>query len=236
VKAQLGILDTDDEPTTRSRLETALDAMVSETEADRLADALGPLVGLPATGLGQDETELAWRRFIHAMASAKPTVLVFEDMHWADEKMLRLVEMLGNLGGGVPLMVVATARPELRERRPDWTSAVTGAVSVSLGPMNDDHIATLCGLMVGQAVFPEESMAPLVELAGGHPLYAHEFVRMLVEQGELRPIGEQFTLSDAQRAAMPQTVQAVIANRLDLLDATDRSVLQAAAVVGTQFW
>jgi class 3 adenylate cyclase len=236
VKAQLGILDTDDEPTTRRRLDSALKELVSETEADRLSDALGPLVGLPATGLGQDETELAWRRFIHAMAAAKPTVLVFEDMHWADEKMLRLVEMLGHLGGGVPLMVVATARPELRERRPDWTSAVTGAVSVSLGPMNDAHIATLCGLMVGHAVFPEESMAPLVELAGGNPLYAYEFVRMLVEQGELRPIGEQFTLSDAQRAAMPQTVQAVIANRLDLLDPTDRSVLQAAAVVGTQFW
>jgi predicted ATPase/class 3 adenylate cyclase len=236
VKAQLGILDTDDEATTRRRLDDALHEMVSETEADRLAEALGPLVGLPATGLGQDETELGWRRFVHAMATAKPTVLVFEDMHWAEEKMLLLVEILGNLGPGVPLMIVATARPELRERRPDWTSAVTGAVSVSLGPMHDEHIATLCELMVGQAVFPEESMAPLVQLAGGNPLYAHEFVRMLVEQGELRPIGEQFTLSDAQRAAMPQTVQAVIANRLDLLDATDRSVLQAAAVVGTQFW
>jgi class 3 adenylate cyclase len=236
IKAHLGILDTDDEPTTRRRLDTALRAMVSEREAARLADALGPLVGLPVTGLGVDETEQGWRRFIHAMAAAKPTVLVFEDMHWADEKMLRLVEMLGMLGPGVPLMVVATARPELRERRPDWTSAMTGAVSLSLGPMNDDHIATLCGLMVGHAVFPEESIAPLVELAGGNPLYAHEFVRMLVEQGELRPIGEQFTLTDAQRARMPQTVQAVIANRLDLLDATDRSVLQAAAVVGTQFW
>jgi predicted ATPase/class 3 adenylate cyclase len=236
IKAQLGILDTDDEATTRRRLDEALQEMVTETEAYRLAEALGPLVGLPAVGLGQDETELAWRRFIHAMATAKPTVLVFEDMHWADEKMLRLVEILGTLGSDVPLMVVATARPELRERRPDWTSAVSGAVSLSLGPMHDEHIATICELMVGQAVFPEESMAPLVQLAGGNPLYAHEFVRMLVEQGELRPIGEQFTLSDAQRAAMPQTVQAVIANRLDLLDATDRSVLQAAAVVGTQFW
>ncbi|HCT77172.1 MAG TPA: guanylate cyclase, partial [Micromonosporaceae bacterium] len=236
VKAQIGILDTDDDATARSRLDTALRAMTGAQEAARLADALGPLVGLPATGLSPDETESAWRRFLLAMASAAPTVLVFEDMHWAEDKMLRLVEMLGNLGEGFPLLVVATARPELRERRPDWTSAVTGTVSLSLGPMHDEHIATLCSLMVGQAVFPDESMAPLVELAGGNPLYAHEFVRMLVERGELRPIGEHWTLSDPNRAPMPQTVQAVIANRLDLLEQADRAVLQAAAVVGTQFW
>ncbi len=236
VKAQLNILDTDDEATTRSRLDSALRAMVSGQEAARLADALGPLIGLPSTGLGQDETELAWRRFIQVVAASRPTVLVFEDMHWADDRMLRLVEMLGSLGAGVPLLVIATARPELRERRPDWTTAVTGAVSLSLGPMHDEHIATMCGLMFGQAVFPEEEMAPLVELAGGNPLYAHEFVRMLVERGELRPMGEQWTLSDQNRSTMPQTVQAVISNRLDLLDATDRAVLQAAAVVGTQFW
>ncbi|MDI1466351.1 adenylate/guanylate cyclase domain-containing protein [Catellatospora sp. KI3] len=234
VKAQVGILDTDDEATARTRLETALKAMVGELEAARLADALGPLVGLPGAGLSPGETESAWRRFLLAMTTAAPTVLVFEDMHWADEAMLRFVEMLGSIGPGVPLLVVATSRPELRERRPDWTSAVSGAVSVSLGPMHDEHIAAMYRLMFGQAVFPSTGVAPLVELAGGNPLYAHEFVRMLVERGELRPVGANWALADT--TPMPQTVQAVIANRLDLLDGTDRAVLQAAAVVGSQFW
>jgi class 3 adenylate cyclase len=236
VKSEFGILDTDDHATTRSRLDTALRALTTAQEAARLADALGPLVGLPSAGLKPDETEAAWRRLLLAMASAVPTVLVFEDMHWADDKMLRFVEMLSSSATGAPLLIVATSRPELRERRPEWTTAVTGAISLSLGPMNDEHIAALCSLMVGQAVFPDESVAPLVELAGGNPLYAHEFVRMLVEQGELRPVGEQWTLSDPDRAPMPQTVQAVISNRLDLLDHTDRAVLQTAAVVGTHFW
>jgi class 3 adenylate cyclase len=236
VKSQLGIRDTDDNVTTRSRLDTALQAMTSPQEAARLADAIGPLVGLPSAGLNHDETEAAWRRFLLVMATAAPTVLVFEDMHWADDKMLRLVEMLSSVGAGVPLLIVATARTELRERRPDWTTAVSGTVSLSLGPMHDEHIATLYGLMVGKAAFQDDNLAPLVELAGGNPLYAHEFVRMLVEQGELRPIGEQWTLSDPDRSQMPQTVQAVIANRLDLLEQSDRSVLQAAAVVGTHFW
>ncbi len=236
VKAELGILDTDDHATVKSRLDSALQAITSPQEAARLTEALGPLVGLPAAGLKPEEHEQAWRRFLITMASAGPTVLVFEDMHWADQKMLRLVEMLGSLGPGVPLLIIATARPELRERRPDWTSAVTGAVSMSLGPMPDEHIGTLYELMFGQAVFPEESIKPLVELAGGNPLYAHEFVRMLVEKGELRPVGDTWTLSDPDRAQMPLTVQAVISNRIDLLDQTDRAVLQAAAVVGIHFW
>lgn len=236
VKSELGIRDSDDHATTRSRLDSALRAMTSPQEAARLTEALGPLLGLPATGLSPEEHEQAWRRFLIAIAATAPTVLVFEDMHWADQKMLRLVEMLGSLGPGVPLLIIATSRPELRERRPDWTSAVTGAVSLSLGPMPDEHIGTLYELMVGQAVFLEESIKPLVELAGGNPLYAHEFVRMLVEKGELRPIGDTWTLSDPDRAQMPLTVQAVISNRLDLLEPTDRAVLQAAAVVGIHFW
>ncbi|HZM79377.1 MAG TPA: AAA family ATPase [Candidatus Limnocylindrales bacterium] len=236
VKAELGILDSDDTATTRSRLDTSLQQMTSPQEAARLADALGPLVGLPTIGLNPEAHEQLWRRFLVAMGAMGPTVLVFEDMHWADQKMLRLVEMLGSIGPGVPLLIIATARPELRERRPDWTSAITEAVSMSLGPMPDHHILSLCELMVGQAVFQEESSRPLVELAGGNPLYAHEFVRMLVEKGELRPINHQWTLSDPDRSQMPQTVQAVISNRLDLLEPTDRAVLQAAAVVGMHFW
>jgi len=236
VKAELGILDSDDTSTTKSRLDSSLQALTSAQEAARLADALGPLVGLPSAGLNAEASEQAWRRFLMTMAAAGPTVLVFEDMHWADQTMLRLVEMLGSIGSGVPLLIIATARPELRERRPDWTSAITEAVSMSLGPMPDHHIRSLYELMFGQAVFPEESSKPLVELAGGNPLYAHEFVRMLVEKGELRPINHQWTLSDPDRSQMPQTVQAVISNRLDLLESTDRAVLQAAAVVGMHFW
>lgn len=84
VKAEVGILDTDDHDTTRSRLDQRLQAITTPQEAARLSDALGPLVGLPSTGLSAEEQEQAWRRFLVAMASAGPTVLVFEDMHWAD--------------------------------------------------------------------------------------------------------------------------------------------------------
>ncbi|NUT34971.1 MAG: AAA family ATPase [Hamadaea sp.] len=236
VKSEVGILDTDDDATARDRLTASLQRLGGEGEADRLADAMGPLLGLAGSRLPQAETESAWRRFLQLLAASGPTVLVFEDMHWADEAMLRFVEMLCGAGKGLPLMVIATARPELRERHPAWTSAITGAISISLGPMRDTDISTMYAQMFGQAAFPATSLDPLVELAGGNPLYAHEYVRMLVDRGELRPVGANWLLEGMHSTPMPQTVQAVIANRLDLLDPTDRQVLQAAAVVGTQFW
>jgi len=237
IKAEAGLLDTDDEITTRQRLIDTLEQLVPTAEVDRFADALGPLVGLGWARLTAPETESAWRRFVLALANNRPTVLVFEDLHWADEPMLRFVEMLSASVHDVPLLVVATARPELRESHPTWTSAVTGTMSLSLPPLRDIDISQMYTQMFGSAVFPEDLLSPLVEVADGNPLYAHEYVRMLVERGMLRQVGPLWNLEPGDAGPpMPDSVQAVIANRIDLLDAADRAVLQTAAVVGIQFW
>ena len=233
VKAEASILDSDDEATARLRINGAVSELTTGDDGGRLADALGPLVGLPGAGLAPMETEQAWRRFILAMAARQPTVLVFEDMHWADEAMLRFVEMLGGSARGLPLLMICTARPELREQHPSWTGTITGTISISLPPLRDSDISTMYSLMFGQrTVTPDE----LVELADGNPLYAQEYVRMLLEGGILRPAGAQWALKAGEPPPMPDNVQAVIANRLDLLDPADRAILQAAAVVGRQFW
>jgi hypothetical protein len=141
--------------------------------------------------------------------------------------------MLGASARGLPLLIICTARPELRERHPSWTGTITGTTSISLPPLRDSDISTMYSLMFGQrTVTPEE----LVELADGNPLYAHEYVRMLLERGVLRPAGAEWTLDAGEPPPMPENVQAVISNRLDLLDPADRAVLQAASVVGRQFW
>ncbi|GIH18691.1 guanylate cyclase [Rugosimonospora africana] len=233
VKAEASILDSDDEQTARRRLHATLTELTAGDDVDRLAGALEPLVGLPGAGLSPAETEQSWRRFILAMAARQPTVLVFEDLHWADEPMLRFVEMLGASARGLPLLVICTARPELRERQPSWTSAITGTVSISLPPMSDADIGALYSLMFGAATVTPDT---LVELADGNPLYAHEYVRMLLEGGMRRPASTPSTADLAAAPPMPDNVQAVIANRLDLLDPADRTILQAAAVVGRQFW
>jgi class 3 adenylate cyclase len=232
VKAQAGILDTDSAETASQRLGAALRELVSDTEAARLADALSPLVGLPGSNLAADETESAWRRFVVALAAHRPTVLVFEDLHWADESMVRFVERLGASVRDVPLLLLCTARPELLEREPSWAGAVAGSVTITLPPLRDNEIATMYANLLGKATFPAGMLDPLVELADGNPLYALEYTRMLAEQGSLRP-SEALT---SRQLPMPDSVHAVIANRVDLLDAADRAVLQAASVVGMQFW
>ncbi|MEV6798121.1 adenylate/guanylate cyclase domain-containing protein [Micromonospora rifamycinica] len=232
VKAWLGAPDTDDPEPLRDRLRQRLDQLGDPPDL-RLADALGPLLGVSAGRLNPAETGAAWRRFLLALAGQGPTVLVFEDMHWADQAMLTFVEQLGAAARGVPLLVVATARPELRERQPAWTGMISGAMSISVPPMHDADIDTLYSLLLGQAALPAMARTPLIEFADGNPLYAQEYARMLMDGGLLDPTAR---FDPAGTSDMPRTVQAVIANRLDLLDPADRAVLQAAAVVGVQFW
>jgi class 3 adenylate cyclase len=240
VKAQAGILDTDSAETARDRLGAALRFLVEPDEAARLCDALSPLVGLTGTQLAADELESAWRRFVVALASRQPTVLVFEDLHWADESMLRFVELLSGWVREVPLLLLCTARPELVEREPSFASGAAGAMTITLPPLRSTEIATMYAHLFGQATFPPDVLDPLVELADGNPLYAHEYTRMLIEQGALRPSGgpsgAQWRLESGEDLPMPDSVHAVIANRVDLLEPIDRTVLQAAAVVGMQFW
>ncbi|MEU7977499.1 adenylate/guanylate cyclase domain-containing protein [Micromonospora sp. NPDC049081] len=233
VKGWLGVPEGDDPEPLRDRLRQRL-GQLGDPHAARLANALGPLLGVAAgTRLNSGETEAAWRRFLLALAGQGPTVLVFEDMHWADQAMLTFVEQLGAAARGVPLLVVATARPELRERQPAWTGTISGAMSISVPPMHDADIDTLYSLLLGQAALPAAAREPLIEFADGNPLYAQEYARMLMDGGLLEPTAR---FAPAGTSDMPRTVQAVIANRLDLLDPADRAVLQAAAVVGVQFW
>ncbi len=236
VKAEAGILDTDPAASAAQRLTTAVGELVGPAERDRVTDALRPLVGLPGTPLPAEEAESAWRRFLLALAARRPTVLVFEDLHWADDAMLRFVELLGAAARDVPLLLLCTARPELVERDPSWAGTITGSVTITLPPLRDTGIAALYAHMFGQAAFAADLLTPLIEVAGGNPLYAHEYVRMLIEQGALRQSGRGWSLEKQLDLPMPESVHAVIANRVDLLDAKDRAVLLAAAVVGVQFW
>ncbi|PZF95090.1 ATP-binding protein [Micromonospora deserti] len=235
VRGWVGLPDSDDVAGLRERLRQRLGCL-ADPHAVRLAEALGPLIGLPGERLASGETEAAWRRFLLTLASTGPTVLVFEDMHWADAAMLSFVEQLGAAARGVPLLVIATARPELRERHPAWTGTISGTMSISVPPMHDADIDTLYSLLLGQATLPATARAPLIEFADGNPLYAKEYARMLLDGGLLDTSAPALRIDPAGGAGMPRTVQAVIANRLDLLDPADRAVLQAAAVVGVQFW
>jgi class 3 adenylate cyclase len=226
VKAQAGILETDSAEEAGAKLRSTLEDLVDESERDRLEAYLRPLVGLAGEvetgGDRRAESFSAWRRFFEALADRRPLVLIFEDLHWADDDLLDFVDELADWVEGVPMLVLCTARPELLDRRPGWGGGKRNAVTVSLAPLGEDETARLIAQLLNRSVLPAETQAALLARAGGNPLYAEQFVRMYAERGE--------------QVELPETVQGIIAARLDSLDLDGKSLLQNAAVLGKVFW
>jgi class 3 adenylate cyclase/tetratricopeptide (TPR) repeat protein len=237
VKAQAGILESDDPEQGAAKLDAAVRAVGAEAaEREWLKGWLAPLVGLAGaaeTPAGRQESFAAWRRFLHLVAAANPLVLVVEDLHWADDALLDFLERLVEGAEGRDLLVVVTARPELLERRPGWGAGSARAETIALAPLGDQQTARLLGALLGRSVLPAEVQALLLERAGGNPLYAEELVRLLTDRGLLTGPGH---LPGAADVPLPDTVQAVIAARLDTLAPERKALLQDAAVFGKVFW
>ena len=227
VKAQAGILESEGADAAAEKLHRAVRAVVQdEAEAGWVERHLRPLAGLDtetaAVGAQHGEAFAAWRRFLEALAEERPLVLVFEDLHWADEALLDFVDYLVEWASGVPLLVLCTARPELLVRRPGWGGGKVNSSTILLSPLSEDETAALLHSLLGRSVIEAGLQARLLEHAGGNPLYAEEFTRMLSE----RP-GD---------VVLPETVQGLIAARLDTLPREEKELLCDAAVVGRAFW
>jgi class 3 adenylate cyclase/tetratricopeptide (TPR) repeat protein len=227
VKAQAGILESDSAGEVEQKLRAAVEQVAAEPgEADWMALRLGNLVGTGAEddSVAQTESFSAWRRFLEAMADQRPLVLVFEDLHWADDGLLDFVDQLVDWARETPVLVLCTARPELLERRPGWGGGKANATTISLPPLEDDETARLFSSLLDRAVLPAETQSVLLAHAAGNPLYAEQYARMLVERG------------DGEELPLPETVQGISAARLDGLSAAEKSLLQDASVVGKVFW
>ena len=243
VKAQAGILESDDPATAAAKLADAVAAVVGEpAERQWLETRLAPLLGLASdsearTGTPeQDESFTAWRRFLEAVAARRPLVVVLEDLHWADDALLAFVRHLVEEAGPVRLLVVATARPELFDRHPDWGwSPPERTATIDLAPLSDTDTARLIAALLGRAVARDGAHATLLGRVGGNPLYAEQVCRMLDDRGLLERDGHTVRLTAAD-AVLPDSLQALIAARLDTLSPERRALLQDAAVVGTVFW
>jgi class 3 adenylate cyclase len=230
VKAQAGILETDSAEAAEAKLrQTVADLIPDEESAQWIEGHLRPLVGITGdgdqSGDRRDEAFAAWRRFFEALAEQRPLVLVFEDLHWADDVLLDFVDHLVDWVSEAPLLVIGTARPELLERRPGWGGGKSNAATVSLAPLSEEETARLFAALLGQTVMPAELQAPLLARAGGNPLYAEEYARMVSERGTVPADG-----------ALPETVQGIVAARLDALSPEDKALIQDAAVLGKVFW
>src|SRR5256886_6610310 len=183
VKAHAGILETDSADDAEAKLTGALEGRIEE-DTDWVRSHLLPLLGqAPEAAAGsREEAFAAWRRFFEALAEQRPLVLVFEDIQWADDGLLDFVEHLVDWVRGVPMLVLCTARLELLERRPAWGGGKLNASTVALAPLADDETATLISALSERPLLPAETQNALLDRAGGNPLYAEQYVRMLAER------------------------------------------------------
>jgi class 3 adenylate cyclase len=239
VKAQAGILESDSADVAEQKLSEAVAGVIlDERDREWVARQLRPLVGLDVVTGGegsQVEAFAAWRRFVEAVAEDGPTVLVFEDIHWADDALLDFIDLVADRAGAVPLLIVCTARPELLERRERWGGGMTNAQTISLTPLSDDDTARLVGGLLDQVLLPAEVQRTLLERAEGNPLYAQEYVRMLQDRRVLVREAGGWTLS-GEIVDLPESLHGIIAARLDTLSPEEKALIQDAAVVGKTAW
>ena len=235
VQSQAGILESDEPAAVEAKLAAAIERLVTDQgERAWFVARLGPLVGMEsASSVDRPELFVACRRFVESMARLQPVVLVFEDMHWADDAMLEFLTDLVEDAADLPILLLVAARPELFERRPTWGGGMRNAATLPLLPLGEAEIAVLISALVDRPLLTDETRAALLERSGGNPLYTEEFVRMLRDRGLVERDRSPVDLSDA---AFPPTIQAVIAARLDTLSAEHKAVLQDASVIGKVFW
>ena len=235
VKAEAGILESDGAELAGRRLVAAAGAVADPVTAAWVAGHLRRLVGVGAgragtgggltTAADREEEFAAWRRFLHGLAAARPLVLALEDLHRADDALLDFVESLADEDAGpAAMLVLATARPELLERRPGWGAAGT---TIRLGPLGDPDTTGLLATLLDHHGLATEIDPALLGRVGGNPLFAEEYVRMLRDRGPA---------AGAASAPLPTGVHAIVAARLDALAAADKAVLHDAAVLGTVGW
>lgn len=218
VKASAGI--SDDDP-----VERAFEKLRETCEDEAVADLLGLAVGvLEAVEGERSHQEIAWavRSWAEQLAAAQPLVLLFEDVHWGEEHLLDLIEHLGSWVRTEPVLLLCLARPELLDVRPTWGGGRLRAATLELEALPDEEGATLVRELAAEVDVPVDVEAVLAK-AGGNPLFVEETIRALAEQ------------PDGRQQRIPDTLQALIAARIDRLPPDARRFVQRAAVMGRIF-
>jgi class 3 adenylate cyclase/tetratricopeptide (TPR) repeat protein len=236
VRMRCRILEDEEPESALAKLRLALEEYVLDPEErawvePRLAHLLGLEEGVPGD---QENLFSAWRILFERLADQSPTILVFEDLQWADAGLLDFLEYLLDWSRGHPLFVLALARPEFSDKRPGWGSGKRSVSSLHLEPLSGAAMGDLLsGLVPG---LPDDLQARILDRAEGVPLYAVETVRMLLDRGLLTREGDVYRATGAvENLEVPETLHALVAARLDSLAPEERRLVECGAVLGKTF-
>ncbi|MDX6408249.1 MAG: hypothetical protein QOE13_1320 [Gaiellaceae bacterium] len=225
VKQVAKVFDTDEAGAACEKLNEAV-AELMDGEAQDVASHVAMLIGLGSEGGVGDRGTLFFsaRRLVEALASHQPTVLIFEDIHWADAGMLDLLEVLASRVQDVPLLLLSLARPDLLELRPAWGGGLPGYTALRVEPLAEDHARELAAQVLQQMQKPGHESSEIGLVGEGNPLFIEELAASVAEH------------ATAGTAELPTTIRGIVSARMDALPPGERAVLLDAAVVGKVFW
>jgi class 3 adenylate cyclase/tetratricopeptide (TPR) repeat protein len=234
IKAECEVLEDDPADVVGAKVDASVAELFGDTT---VAPEIRALVGAgESTAFSREDLFEAWRRYLERMAARYPLVLALDDLHWADDGLLDLVEHVADWAQG-PILLLVQARPELFDARPTWGGGKRNAASIYLDPLTpDEDAAMIDDLLPGEIT--DELKKLIVDRSEGNPLYTEEIVRMLIDRGVLRATraSRWEVASSVADVEVPRSIQGLISARLDGLPDDEKAILQDAAVVGREFW
>ena len=224
--AGIGERDTTDE---------AMEKLAALAGEEEITERIAAAIGLSQSVFPGEE--LAWgaRRLFETLAAGRPLVVLFDDIHWAEPTFLELVEHLVAATREAPLLVVGTSRHDLLQRNPDWSTGA-GARRIELSRLSEDETALVAEHLLGRTGLDDAIRARIVEAAEGNPLFVEQLLSMLVDEGLIRfENGGWRPAAALDDVAVPPTIQALLASRIDGLGPDERAVIEPASVIGQVF-
>ena len=234
VKAAAGITDEDLVEEARRKMEALIG---QDEEAAVISERISAAIGLTEEQIGGHEIQWAVRKMFEDLAVDQPLVVVFDDIHWAEQTFLEMLEYLANWTQDSPIFILCPARKELLETRPDWGAGSQNMTSMVLEPLKANDTERQISNLLGQTGLPSKFVENIVTSAEGNPLFVEEMVRILIDDGVLEKRDDRWELTtELDDLTVPPTIQALLAARLDKLREPERAVIQEASVIGKTFW
>jgi class 3 adenylate cyclase len=232
-QAAAGINPADGADTARAKLATLLEGA---DERDAIVERVAAAIGLSESAVPSEEIFWGVRKFLETIARPQPLIVVIDDLHWAEPTMLDLVEHIADWSHEAPILLLAVARPEMLDVRPQWGGGKMNATTILLEPLSADDSAELVGNLINNETLARAVQSRIGQTAEGNPLFVEELVAMLVDEGVLRRVnGGWQSDADLSQISVPPTVSALVSARLDRLEPSERDLIGRASVVGKVF-
>jgi class 3 adenylate cyclase/tetratricopeptide (TPR) repeat protein len=233
VQAAAGIELNESPASAVGKLRTLLE---QTPDRDPILDRVCPTIGLSDEVVTNEEAFWGARKFLEAIASKKPLIVVIDDLHWAEPTMLDLIEHIADWSREAPILLLAIARPELLDVRPHWGGGKLNATTILLQPLSGEDSTELIANLIADAELAAQLQERIGETAEGNPLFVEELVAMLVDQDVIgRDAGAWRATTDLGSISVPPSISALVAARLDHLEPPERDLIGRASVVGKIF-